>query len=221
MKYENILFDLDGTVSDTGEGICRCFEETILSFGADPSAYELRRFLGPPLKWSFLEVFGEEKTAETAVERYRKNYLEKWIFVNSLFPGMKELLSSLHSRGKRCFVATSKYEPYAVKILEKLEVIRNFVGICGSDAGQKRAEKAEVLRYLLDRFRLDPKRCVLIGDTFYDLQGAAAVGMDAVGVTYGYGSEEELRRYPSVKICRSVTELRGFLLSSDEGKPKE
>ncbi len=220
MKYENILFDLDGTVSDTGDGICRCFEETISSFGADPSAFNLRRFLGPPLKQAFLEVFGDEKTADEAVERYRKNYFEKWIFVNSLFSGMKELLLTLRDKGERCFVATSKYEPYAEQILKKLGVADCFLGICGSDAGETRSEKAEVLRYLTCRYDLDPKQCVLIGDTVYDLKGAQTVGMDAVGVTYGYGSEAELRRYPSVKLCPSVQALSEFLLSTN-GKEKK
>ncbi len=208
---EVILFDLDGTLTDSGPGIMNCVKYAFekLNF-TDYDEQTLRSFVGPPLDYRFRDVLGtDEEETKKVVATYRERYSETGIWENSVYEGIPEVLCILKCSGKRLAVATSKPQHMAEKVLEKFELAEYFEVICGSKADGKKAEKTKILQDVLEALGCEDKKdqVVLIGDTKYDVQGAKAVGIDCVGVSYGYGTREELEEYGAVKICSTPGEL--------------
>lgn len=221
-----LLFDLDGTLTDPKEGICTCVQYALDSFGIqEPDLDRLEPFIGPPLKDSFMEFYHmDEAGAEAAIEKYRERFQDKGIFENKLYDGIPEMLRALNSRGMFMAVASSKPTVYVRRILEHFKIEKYFKVVVGSELDGTRTSKAEVvteaLRQLFDGNPVDKTRVYMIGDRKYDVEGAHAFGVEAVGVTYGYGSMEELKEARADYIVRSVEELQKFLLRGTGEKEK-
>lgn len=193
MRYSTLLFDLDGTLTDSREGIINCFRHTAEVMGAElPENTDC--LLGPPLGFSFENFFGmDSKKAEEAVRVYRRRYGDTGLFENRVYGGVPEMLETLSKNGFMLCVATCKAEIYAVRILDKFGLSRYFKVIGGSDTEGRRTSKTEVIDYVLMRAGVsDRSRVLMVGDRDNDVLGAHSSGIDCLGVLWGYGSAEEL-----------------------------
>ena len=210
-----ILFDLDGTITDPGQGIANAARHALASAGiAEDDPARLRRFIGPPLSRSFPEFYGmDEATTAACVGAFRSYYAENGLHENTLYPGMGELLRELHAAGRTLLVATSKPEQFARHILESFDLARYFAFIGGSTMDESRVEKPHVIAHSLAGAGIaDTGRCLMIGDRRHDVEGAAVHGIPCVGVLYGYGSCEELSSAGAAAIAEDLPALRRILL---------
>ncbi len=213
--YETVIFDLDGTLIDSAEGIMNSFEYAFERLGlpAMPRG-EMGVFIGPPLEYSFEKICGLGKAeAERAVEIYREYYREKGMYESRVYAGVEELLKKLVSRGKRILLATSKYEPYALQIIENIGFAGYFDFAAGSLAGGERGSKAEVIEYALTRTGADKKTAVMVGDRMHDTVGAREAGIDSIGVLWGYGSRTELCGGGAAHIAQTPEEIAEIVCS--------
>ncbi len=210
MKYEDILFDLDGTITESAEGIVNSVMYALKKRGYEVGERsELYKFVGPPLAEMFGKYCGTDLAdGKKSVEVYREYYAEKGIFECSIYEGVAGLLADLKKAGRRVFLATSKPEIYAKKILEHFDVARFFDGIHGCELDGRRAEKADVIAVVKQEH--DIKNAVMVGDRCYDVEGAKIHGLPCIGVLYGYGSREELT--DAVAVAEDVAELRDMLM---------
>lgn len=219
-KY--LLFDLDGTLTDPKTGICTCVQYALASFGIEePDLNKLEPFIGPPLKDSFMEFYhmtGEQ--AEEAVEKYRERFRDKGIFENRMYRGIPAMLWELRSRGMVLAVASSKPTVFVERILEHFHIAKYFNVVVGSELDGTRVNKDQVVQEALRRLfsgrPVEKDQVYMIGDRKFDVEGAHAAGVESVGVTYGYGTMEELKAAKSDYIVRSVEELHRFLLRGAE-----
>ena len=223
-KY--LLFDLDGTLTDPKVGICTCVQYALASFGIDePDLDKLEPFIGPPLKDSFIKFYHmSEEQAEAAIEKYRERFRDTGIFENKLYDGIPEMLRALNSKGMFLAVASSKPTEFVQRILEHFKIAQYFGVVIGSELDGTRSNKDEVVQEALKRLfgdkPIDKSKVYMIGDRCFDVEGAHATGVEAVGVTYGYGSMEELKEAKADYIVRSVEELQKFLLRGTEEPEK-
>ncbi len=214
---EYLLFDLDGTLTDPKLGITTCVQYALKAFGIEePDLDKLEPFIGPPLKDSFMEFYGfDEQKAEAAVEKYRERFKTVGLYENEIYRGIPEMLLTLQQNGMHLAVASSKPTVFVEKILEHFKIKQYFEVIVGSELDGTRVNKDEVVQEALRRlFRDKPvekDKVYMIGDRKFDVEGAKAQGIEAVGVSYGYGSLEELKEAQADYIVRSVAELEKFL----------
>ncbi len=215
VKRDYILFDLDGTLTDPAIGITNSVMYALRKLGApveERSFYH--RFIGPPLLDSFARYcgFSEEKSRE-ALRLYREYFTDKGIYENVVYDGIPALLRDLQAAGYKPVVATSKPELFAKQIFDHFDMTKYFSFIGGADMEETRATKDAVIGYVLESIgNPAPEKCLMVGDREYDVRGARAFGMDAVGVLYGYGSREELAAAGAKYIAKSVADLRRLLL---------
>ena len=212
--YDVVLFDLDGTIIDSGKGVLNAVKYALRHYGDPiPEMEELRKFMGPPLKESFMEVCGyDEKKAVEAIDVYREYYREIGIHENEVYEGMAELIADLKADGRCVIVATSKPEEFAKLILGELGISEHFTYIAGADMAETRAEKEQVLEYALkENGIVDHSQVVMVGDRKFDINGAHAFGLDSVGVLFGYGSREEFEAAGATYIVETASELRKLL----------
>lgn len=216
MKQSVLLFDLDGTLTDPKVGICSAVRHALTRLGADaPPIDELTDFIGPPLHDQFPLRFGfDAQRTQKAVDAFREYYDARGWAENIPYDGIAALLRDLRSGGKRLFVATSKPEDLAVRILEHFGLAPCFEDICGAPKDDVAAcAKAAVIRDTLRRGNLhDLSDIVMIGDRRHDVLGAHEVGIPAVGVLYGYGSREELLGAGADALAADLPALRALLL---------
>lgn len=211
MVHKSILFDLDGTLTDSGEGIINCAVFALEHFGLPvPSREEMRVFVGPPLHETFVKFGVPADQAEEAVRVYRTRYLPIGKFENTPYPGVRELLEKLCSDGHRLYVATSKPETTSVEILEHFDLAKYFTRICGASMDLSRNSKADVIAYLLAQCG-DAQNAVMVGDTAFDVIGAAAHGISTIGVSWGYGKVEDMEKAGAAGIAHTVDELYEML----------
>lgn len=212
-KYRTLLFDLDGTLTDTRPGIMRCLENTFATLGA-PLPSDLDRFLGPPLPESFVRFCGmNEQQTERAVGIFRERYSNGELFNAKLFDGIPELLCKLTDYGFTLAVCTCKVEKYAKSVLEHFGIAKYFAIIGGSN--ETRTQKSEVIEYVLNSLDISDKSGVLmIGDRDNDIIGAEKCGLRCLYALWGYGSEAEAKKYNALAAVRSPKECLGFILSS-------
>ena len=205
-NIEYILFDLDGTITDPFEGITKSVEYSLEKFGIKVAdRKELICFIGPPLKYAYMTYYNlSEEDAERAVAYYREVYPVKGIFDCTLYDGIKELLDKL-SKDYKLILATSKPQPFAEKVLEAFDLTGSFYKIVGATFDDKVSEKSDVIKKVLCDFNIRPEEALMIGDRFYDTEGAEKNGVASVGVTYGYGVREEFKSASA--IVDSVAEL--------------
>jgi phosphoglycolate phosphatase len=216
MSWDVVLFDLDGTLTDSGLGVGNGVLYALAQMGfPKPSDDELKKYLGPPLWTSFSEYAGmnEAQTIE-AVRLYREYYNETGAYENSVYPGIPELLARLVTEGKRLAVATSKVDYAAVNILQHFNMDHFFDVIAGSDeTGELRGTKALVIEHALSELRMcDGTSIVMIGDREHDILGAKVHGIPGIGVLYGYGDRAELEAAGAVEIASEVSDLATALL---------
>lgn len=212
MNYQTILFDLDGTLTDSEPGIVNSVLYALRRFGMDAPRESLRAFIGPPLYDSFRGVMGMgDADARRAVEVYREYFREKGIFENAPYPGVPGMLRRLKGAGKTLVVATSKPEIFARRIADHFGLSASLDAVCGADLEGGRSAKIDVIRYALSARGVDPAAAVMVGDRKYDILGAKEAGLDHVGVLYGYGSREELEEAGASRLAASVAELEALL----------
>lgn len=213
MKYRYIFFDLDGTLTDPGLGITNSVQYALRQFGIDvQDRRELYPFIGPPLSESFVKFYGfTEEQAQEAVAQYRVYFADIGIFENAVYPGIPELLKALNDAGMRPVLATSKPAVFAERILEHFDLKQYFHFVSGSELNGARVEKADVIRFALEALSItDPNDVIMVGDRCFDVEGAAACGISAIGVLYGYGDEKELSH--ATATAKTVADLRDLLL---------
>lgn len=213
--YRSILFDLDGTLTDPGAGITKSVNYALESFGIHTdNLNKLCKFIGPPLKDSFMEYYGfTEEQALIAVEKYREYFRDTGIYENALYPGMDGLLRQLKDAGRQLIVATSKPKIFADRIVEYFNIKQYFDLVCGSELDGTRVRKGEVIRYALDMAGVrDLSGAVMVGDRKHDVIGAKEAGIGCIGVLFGYGGYEELHEAGAAAIAETVEELGGVLL---------
>lgn len=194
-RYDTVLFDLDGTLTDPGVGITKSVEYALNRYGISVEDRAiLYPFIGPPLIDSFMKYYGFSKEqAVEAVEVYREYFRVKGLFENEVYPGVKEMLKALNHAGKTLLVASSKPEEFVLTILKHFDLLPYFDFVGGASMDEVRSKKEDVLRYVLGQANVtNPATAIMVGDRKFDVQGAHTFGMDAIGVTYGYGSLEEL-----------------------------
>jgi phosphoglycolate phosphatase len=211
MSYDVILFDLDGTLTDSGLGVANGVLYALEEMKFEkPDAQLLKKYLGPPLWTSFADYAGmsQDQTIE-AVKLYREYYNETGAYENSVYPGIPELLKRLTQAGKTVAVATSKVDYAAVKILQHFNLDHHFDVIAGSDeTGELRGTKAKVIAHALHELRMcDGTSVVMIGDREHDILGAKEHHIPGIGVLYGYGDRAELAAAGAVSIVADVAEL--------------
>lgn len=212
-KYETVLFDLDGTLTDPGEGVTNSVAYALEKFGISVSdKRELYRFIGPPLLYSFENFYGfSESDAKKALGYYREYYSKTGIFQNAIYDGIKGLLSDLKKSGKKLIVATSKPEHFAKIVLEHFDILKYFDFLGGASLDESRSEKNEVMEYAVKTCNIEVSKAVMIGDRHFDIDGAKLFGMDSIGVLFGYGTREELEEAGATYIVSSADEIRKIL----------
>ena len=209
-KYDFILFDLDGTLSRSAEGIRSTIEYTLTAMNLPvPDLSDYSRYIGPPLRHTFLNLCGlTNAQADTAVEIYRNRYNTHGKFMNITFDGTEQVLAALKNSGAKLAVASSKYEVFTKEIVDILNLGRYFDAVCGSNADETRKEKQDLIPYAVEYLGGSMSdKVVMIGDTYYDTIGAKLTGADFIGVTYGYGSVEKMRQHGAKLFVDSPSEL--------------
>ena len=208
-----ILFDLDGTLTDSGEGIINCAILALEHYGLPiPSREEMRVFVGPPLHESFINHGVPADQAEEAIKIYRSRYIPIGAYENTPYPGIRELLETLKAAGHKLYVATSKPEEMSIKILQHFDLAKYFDQICGATMDTSRSSKEAVIAYLLEQNgRAD--NMVMVGDTKFDILGAKEHGIPAIGVSWGYGKVEDMEAAGAKAIAYSMGELLSLLLN--------
>lgn len=209
MDYQNVLFDLDGTLTDPREGITRSIQFGLSKMGIDePDLTKLEHFIGPPLLQAFMATYGfDEAKAWEAMGYYRERFAVTGLYENEVFEGVMPLLEELVGQGRQLFIATSKPQIYAREIARHFDFAKHFKVIYGSELDGTRTNKVELIRYLMAEQGLDPAHTLMIGDRKHDLIGARDNGMDAAAVGYGFGSFEELNSFAPKYHFETLAEL--------------
>ncbi len=190
----NLLFDLDGTLTDPQEGIVGSIQYALKKFSIDYKD-DLTWCIGPPLQESFARILktSNKETLDTAIVYYRERFATTGLFENKVYEGIPELLDTLQASGHRLFIATSKPKVFADKILKHFDLAHFFESIYGSELDGTRSNKAELIKYILETERLDAKVTLMIGDRKHDILGARANDLVSIGVAWGYGKDAELK----------------------------
>lgn len=212
---QNILFDLDGTITDPFEGITKAVAYALRKFGIEISdRTQLRSFIGPPLRDSFMHDFSFSiEQADEAIRYYREYYSKTGIYECYVYDGIESLFSLLCEKGARIIMATSKPEPFAAELMRHFGLDSYFYRIVGASFDYSRARKTDVIGAAIEECAIsDIGTAVMVGDREFDIRGAASFGMAGIGVSYGYGSREELIAAGAVSVCESVAQLKDVLL---------
>ena len=207
--YKYVFFDLDGTLTQSEFGIMAAAIRALDHFGIEtPSREILKKFIGPPLYVSFHDIYGlSEEDSQEAIRIYREYYSSNGVYEAPLYPGIAEMLEKLKGAGCTLFITTSKPETLAVTVVKNVGIFDYFEGIIGPSLDEHDPNKAILIRRALERIgeEVDLKKCLMVGDRFYDIDAAREMGMDSIGVLYGYGSEEELTASGATYIVDEVS----------------
>lgn len=214
MKKKYVLFDLDGTLTDSQDGIMNAIEYALEYYGIQVKERDsLRPFLGPPLSESMQKYCGFDRVkAVEAVEKFREYYNTRGKFENKVYPGVESMLKAVQETGCRLYVATSKPEEIAREILEHFGLAGYFDYIGGATSDDSRVKKSDVVRYVMDKAGIDrPDEAVMVGDRKHDILGAKENSLEAVGVLYGYGDRQELEAAGADYLAEQAEEIIRFL----------
>lgn len=213
--YKHVIFDLDGTLSDSREGIFKAYYYTAKKLSLPiPADEKLESLIGPPLQKGFSDVFGlSGDLLDQAVKTFREYYGEKGLFENRLYDGIPELLEDLSRSGAKIYVATAKYEIYANRVLRYFNIMPFFMDVAGADYSGSHANKITLVTGLLQRNGINhPADVIIIGDTRYDIDAASELEIESIGVCYGFSTYEEMQDLNPDYIARNVRELSGLLM---------
>lgn len=216
MKKQYLLFDLDGTLTDPALGITNSVMHALSYFGIQvANRADLFSFIGPPLFDSFVEFYHfTPEQADLAVEKYREYFSVKGLFENTPYPNIQKTLETLKAAGYHLAVATSKPEPFAIEILKYFDLDAYFEIICGSEMNSRNESKADVIKKVIHYFNDSHlENYLMIGDRYHDVNGAKTCEIDCLGVTYGYGSKEELIKAGAIKVVDTLDELIAYLIT--------
>lgn len=215
MRWDHVLFDLDGTLTESGPGIMKSAQYALHAFGIEKPWQELSYFVGPPLSETFSRFFPEPQTLE-AVVKFREYYKRDGWLDNAPYPGVADMLDALRAQGLRLFVATSKPEVMARRVLEHFGLASYFEAICGAPEHDPAAgQKLHVVNAALQAAGCtDRSRAVMVGDRKYDILGGHQAGMAAIGVLYGYGSREELEQAGADALAEAPAQLIKLITAS-------
>ncbi|MDZ8025784.1 MAG: HAD hydrolase-like protein [Nostoc sp. DedQUE11] len=217
MIADTILFDLDGTLTDPKLGVTRCIQYALSELGyIAPEAEELHWCIGPPLKDSFSQLLKTSDNAliEKVLSLYRSRFSTIGLFENSLYPLITETLKAIRFAGYKTFVATSKPHVYATRIIEHFSLSLLFDGVYGSEFDGTRSAKTDLISHILLTENLSPSSVVMVGDRQHDMIGAKRNHIAAIGVTYGYGTEEELKTHGADLIAHTPNDIARLLIHS-------
>ena len=208
-----ILFDLDGTLTDSGPGITNSIAYALKEFGIDEKPEALVHFIGEPLAQTLQSSYGFSETeVADVIAAYRVRYGTKGMFENIVYEGIPVLLQRLHAANKMIVLATSKPTFYAEQILAHFDLLPYFTFVAGSNMDNTRTDKAEVIAYAIENITgFTKENAIMVGDRHYDIIGAMAHGLDTIGVCYGYGSEKELKDVGASHIAKNVDGLSQLL----------
>lgn len=212
-QYQYILFDLDGTLTEPAEGITNSVKHALEKHGISvESKEELLKFIGPPLKDSFMEYYHfTEEEALQLIEDYREYFADKGLFENKVYEEIPSVLETLKANGKCLIVATSKPEKFTKQILDHFNLTKYFDFIAGATMDSSRTKKGDIIKYAVDNMHIhELTKAVMVGDRHHDIDGAKENQMDSVGVLYGYGSKEELEHAGATYLVRTVKELESL-----------
>ena len=213
----NVLFDLDGTLTDPREGIVACLKHALLRLGRTcPADSELARFIGPPLQEIFGTLLGstDPKDIDSAVTLYRQRFSSTGMFENSVYPGIHSALTTLRGSGAALFVATSKPQIFAQRIVEHFGLMDYFSAVYGSELDGTHSNKSDLIAHVLKSESLSPHATAMVGDRAYDIVGAKAHGVFPIGVLWGYGSYDELIAAGATALCAQPALLKDIVLSN-------
>jgi len=222
--YKYVFFDLDGTLTQSEFGIMEAAERALEHFGIPvPDKENMKKFIGPPLYVSFHDIYGlSDEDSQKAIEIYREYYVREGVYKAPLYPGIKEMLKNLKSAGCKLAVTTSKPEALAVTVVKNEGIYEFFEGIIGPALNEHDPDKSILIRRALKALNIEDKRedgrftdIIMIGDRFYDIEAAGKMGLDSVGVLYGYGSREELNDAGATYLAEDVSEITGIVLKED------
>ncbi|MBD2629687.1 HAD family hydrolase [Trichormus variabilis] len=210
MLSHTVLFDLDGTLTDPKPGITLCIQYALSELGyKPPDTNELLWCIGPPLKSSFSQLLqtSDDTLLEEAISLYRSRFSTIGLFENSLYPQIPETLKVIRTAGYQTFVATSKPQIYATRIIEYFDLVSLFDGVYGSELDGNRSLKGDLISYIIERESLLHSTVVMVGDRLHDIIGAKKNNIASIGVTYGYGSREELETHKADLIADYPKEI--------------
>ena len=213
MKYKSLLFDLDGTLTDSSEGIINGCLYALGKMGCTIAPdFDMKKLIGPPFMWSFQKYFGlTAEEAEKAIMLYREFYTPIGIHQNKVYDGIENLLKTLNEHGYDLLVATSKPKPQAEFVLNKFGLTKYISYVAGCPLNESGITKADVIRMALEHTNArDKSEIVMIGDTHFDIDGAIECNIDSIGVLYGIGGAEEFDR--ATYVVKSVEELKKFFI---------
>ena len=221
MSIQYILFDLDGTLTDPGEGIIKCYQYSLDRLNARcPPSEELAAFIGPPIRATFAQVLdtSDDSLIEQAVTLYRERFSTVGLFENMIYEGVPEMLKELQTSGYKLFIATSKPGVYAERILTHFSLDGYFIKAHGNELNGRLDDKAELVSELIAEHIMTQDETLMVGDRWHDISAAKRNHIASLGVTYGYGSEEELTKACADHICHSPAEIVR-LINREYGQP--
>lgn len=209
--FSTILFDLDGTIMNTAQGITNGVKYALEKYGMEPLDYETRkRFIGPPIRDSFIKYSGvDDSVAEELLTLYREFYSKEGLLQCEPYEGIEELLSDLRRQGRTLYVATAKPTPYSKAILDHWKLSKYFKEIVGAGFDKNFETKDKIVKYVCEI--AEDKNVIMVGDTCFDVYGAKAAGIPCIGVLYGFGDHEELYASKPEYIAETVSNIRRFV----------
>lgn len=218
MSKKYILFDLDGTIVDSSEGIINSVAYSLKKFGIEENPESLYKFIGPPLRDSFREFYNmNDEDSEKAVDYYREIYSENQIFNVKMYDGISDMMKELKARGLKIVLATSKPTVYAEEILNHIGIDQYFTMIAGSEFNGLRDKKSDVIKHVIERLDIeDVSEVLMVGDRYYDIKGAKDLGIDSIAVLYGFGNIDEFEEYGAENIVSTVKELEEKIIEIAE-----
>ena len=214
--YNYVLFDLDGTLTNSELGITKSVQHALRKFGIEvEDRTVLRPFIGPPLGESFQVFYGMSvEESEQAIKYYRERFSVKGLYENEVYPGVEKMLQVLKESGKKLILATSKPEKFTMLILEHFDLLKYFDFVAGATMDGSRGEKADVIRYALELSGIEDKsEVIMIGDRKFDILGAKENGLASMGVLYGFGDREELTEAGADYIVETAEDIVKILKS--------
>lgn len=215
-NYQTIIFDLDGTLTDSQTGIINSLAYAFKQMGLPlPVQSQLKKFIGPPLSQSFQDFCGlNDIETQKTISYYRQYFADKGWKENQLLPGARELLAKLKQAGKTLLVASSKPEIFVKQILDHFEIDSYFTVIAGASLDDSRSQKSAVIAHALKTAKIEElKGCVMVGDRKHDVEGAKVQGLPTIGLLLGFGSRQELEESGAIAIAENFQDLEKILLN--------
>lgn len=213
-KYDILLFDLDGTLTDSAPGVYNGFRRALGALGIEPPGFEeFKKCMGPPLSYSLTTFFGlEGERLGEAMRTYLAYSAARGFSENSVFPGVEDALARINAAGYTMAIASTKAEAQVHDVLRQFGLERYFHFLAGSRDDLGRSSKSDVIRHIIEALPIpDVSRALMIGDRLYDVEGARSCGMDTLGVLWGYGTAEELKTAGAARLSPTPAELADYL----------